>query len=72
MKLVRLNRFELFLVGLMVCGLFYAIDCIIALALKIHPELPWSERGMYAGPAFLMTTIFAVAFLGSLIFGKKK
>jgi hypothetical protein len=41
-------------------GFLYIVDCVIAFALKIHPELPWFERGIYTGPSFQMTVVYLI------------
>jgi hypothetical protein len=52
-------------------GFLYLVDCVIAFALKIHPELPWFERGIYTGPSFQMTVIYMICIL-CIIFIKNR
>jgi hypothetical protein len=53
-------------------GIFYQVDCLVPF--RQHPELAWSETGIYAGgPAgFYLTVGFIVVTFGYLIFGKGK
>jgi len=48
----------------------YAIDC--AIALGAPQNFPWFERGIYAGPSFLVTIALVGGAFAHLIFGKDK
>jgi hypothetical protein len=62
------------------CGLlilsaaFYLVDCLVVSVFDTHRDLPWIERGIYAGsPAGILTTASClVAALWILIFVKDK
>ena len=50
-----------------VCGLlglsgaFYLVDCLVVSISDNHLDLPWIERGIYAGnPAGILTTVSCV------------
>ena len=68
------NRLEVVWALLLLGVVFYAIDCLVVIAFKRHPEVPWFERGIYAGsPAgFFWTAGIIVIAFGYLIFGKDK
>jgi hypothetical protein len=59
---------------LILSGVFYLVDCLVVSIFDNHPDLPWIERGIYAGnPAGILTTTSCViAAFGILIFGKDK
>jgi hypothetical protein len=58
------KRVNTFLVLLGVTGLFYLIDCLVAFGLKVRPDLPWIESGIFTGGPFLLTVGCALcAFL---------
>jgi hypothetical protein len=46
------------------------VDCLCSYIFKIHPELPWYERGIYAGSpvGFGFTIIVFVVSVMQLIF----
>jgi hypothetical protein len=47
------RRFKSFYVWLIVGVLFYLIDCLVATSFtKSSLDLPWFERGIYAGGPF--------------------
>ena len=57
--------------GLIMLGvIWYLLDC--AFQITDHPDLPWFERGIYAGSpfGFYMDAMFVVAGLGYFIFRK--
>jgi hypothetical protein len=63
--------FKLFYVWLIVGVLFYLIDCLIATSFaKSSLDLPWFERGLYAGGPFgiLLTVSWLVFPVGRAIF----
>lgn len=68
------KRLEGFCVLLLLGGVFYVIDCLVVIAFNRHPEVPWFERGIYAGsPAgFFWTAGTILCALGYLVFGKDK
>jgi hypothetical protein len=48
-----------FVVGMTMTGCFYLIDCLLSVMFGMHPELPFYERGIFAGgPAGFLATIF--------------
>ena len=53
------QRLKLFYAWLIVGGLFYVVDClVVTYAAESRLDLPWFERGMYAGgPAGILLTI---------------
>ncbi len=55
-------------VGLLLSGLFYLADCVIAH--RAHPEIPWLMSGIHAvNPfGFPVTIIAFVVLLGSGVF----
>jgi hypothetical protein len=60
--------------GLLILGaVFYVVDCLVVSIFDTHPDLPWIERGIYAGsPAGILTTASCVlAAFGVLIFGNR-
>jgi hypothetical protein len=67
--------FKLFYVWLIVGVLFYLIDCLIATSFaKSSLDLPWFERGLYAGGPFgiLLTVSWLVFPVGRAIFKRIK
>jgi hypothetical protein len=68
-ELTRLQRF----CSCLILGIaFYLIDCVLASI--NHPDVPWFERGVYAGglAGFYWTVIVVLVGFGFLIFGKNK
>jgi hypothetical protein len=59
---------------LILSAVFYLVDCFVVSIFSTHSELPWIERGIYAGsPAGILTTASCViAAFGILIFGKNR
>jgi hypothetical protein len=59
---------------LILSGVFYLVDCLVVSIFDSHPDLPWIERGIYAGnPAGILTTASCLlAAFWILIFGKDK
>jgi hypothetical protein len=59
---------------LILSGVFFLVDCLVVSVLGKHPELPWIERGIFAGgPAGILTTAsVVVAAFWILIFGKDR
>ena len=53
------RRLRLFYEWLALGGLFYVVDClVVTYAGQTRPDLPWYERGIYAGgPAGILFTI---------------
>jgi hypothetical protein len=72
---VRSRRFK-FLYGWLTFGVFfYLVDCFVAISFaKSSLDLPWYERGIYAGGPFgiLLTVGWFVFPLGRLIFKRIK
>jgi hypothetical protein len=59
---------------LILSGVFNLVDCLVVSIFDNHPDMPWIERGIYAGsPAGILTTVsIMLAAFGILIFGKDK
>jgi hypothetical protein len=57
------QRLKLFYAWLIVGGLFYVVDClVVTYAAESRLDLPWFERGMYAGgPAGISTSLLPLA-----------
>jgi hypothetical protein len=72
MRRFESTQFGRFCVYLLIGIVFYLIDCL--LASSKHPDVPWLERGIYAGgfAGFDWTIVVVVAGFGFLIFGKDK
>jgi hypothetical protein len=67
---MTLNRGVIDVLLLLGVVAFYLFDCLLALALKVHPELSWVERGIYTGPSFQMTVLYFIVVVIS-IFSRK-
>jgi hypothetical protein len=76
MKLLRFKsrRFKSLYVWLIVGVLFYVIDCLVTSVDTTSLDLPWFERGIYAGGPFgiLLTVAWIVFPVGRLIFKRIK
>jgi hypothetical protein len=59
---------------LILSGTFYLVDCLVVSISNRHTDLPWIEKGIYAGgPAGILTTASVMlAAFWILIFGKNK
>jgi protein-S-isoprenylcysteine O-methyltransferase Ste14 len=73
MKVSRFKsrRFKSFYVWLVVGVFFYLVDCLVATSVdKTTFDLPWFERGIYAGGPFgiLLTVVWLVFPIGRRIF----
>jgi hypothetical protein len=72
---LKSRRFS-FLYGWLIVGvLFYLVDCLVATSVtKASLDLPWFERGFYAGGPFgIFLTLGWLAFpVGRLIFKRIK
>jgi hypothetical protein len=73
MKLSRFKsrRFKFFYRWLIVGVFFYLVDCLVVTSVdKTSLDLPWFERGIYAGGPFgIMLTVTWLMFpVGRLIF----
>jgi hypothetical protein len=68
------KRLNVFGVLLILAAVFYIVDCVIVTASSLHSEMPWLERGIYAGSpfGFYWTAGITVFAFGYLIFGKDK
>jgi hypothetical protein len=68
------SKWQVVLGLLTLSGVFYLVDCLVVSIVDIHPDLPWIERGIYAGnPAGILTTVSCLlAALWILIFGKHR
>jgi hypothetical protein len=72
---LKSKRFKLFCVWLIVGVWFYLIDCVVATSVSKTPlDLPWLERGIYAGGLFgiLLTVAWIVFPVGRIIFKRIK
>jgi hypothetical protein len=74
MKLFRPSRIAFFLALISLAFAFYLIDCVVSSLVGKHPELPWFERGVYAGSPFGFIATASVLICGFwyLLFGKGK
>jgi hypothetical protein len=68
------KRLEVFCALLILGGVFYVVDCLVVILFKHHQEVPWFERGIYAGGpvGFFWTAATIVCAFGYLILGKGK
>jgi hypothetical protein len=70
MKPIKSNRIGVFCFSLVIGGLFYLTDCLVAR--KSHPDVLWLESGVHnpSPVGFGLTVIIVLVGLGYLIFGK--
>ncbi len=70
----KLKRLKGFCILLLLGSVLYVLDCVIVIAFNGHADVPWFERGIYAGsPAgFFWTAATIFCAHGYLIVGKDK